>query len=202
MTGAPPARPALPDPPAPPDPLDPPTSPDPPAPGAGPALRPLRWWDVETVAALERELFGVTAWSAETFWSELAQPGRWYVTAADAGSLLGYAGLMVSGAEADVQTLAVAPSAQGRGVGARLLAALVEEAAGRGATGLLLEVRADNAAAIGLYRRFGFEQLAVRRRYYQPEDVDALVMRLRPLPPPPVHAPPSVITAGGGGAAG
>ncbi|HEY6798589.1 MAG TPA: ribosomal protein S18-alanine N-acetyltransferase [Kineosporiaceae bacterium] len=147
------------------------------------ALRRLRWWDVAAVAELERGLFGGTAWSAETFWSELAQPSRWYVVAQTAdGALAGYAGVMVTGAEADVQTVAVAPAAQGCGVGARLLAALVEEAGARGATSLLLEVRADNAPAIRLYRRFGFERIAVRRRYYQPDDVDALVLRLRPLP--------------------
>jgi len=153
---------------------------------AGVVLRPLRWWDVEPVVALERELFGATAWSAETFWSELAQPSRWYVAAEPAGpagpGLLGYAGLMVTGAEADVQTVGVAPSARGRGVGALLLGALIGEAVARAATGLMLEVRADNPVAIRLYRRFGFEQLAVRRRYYQPGDVDALVLRLRPLP--------------------
>jgi [ribosomal protein S18]-alanine N-acetyltransferase len=174
-------------------------------------IRPLRWWDLDAVVRLEQELFGPTAWTAEAFWSELAQPSRWYVAAVDGGPdaeadggpdaeadggpdaeadggpgdgcLLGYAGLMVTGAEADVQTLAVAASAQGRGLGARLLDALLAEAAARGATSCLLEVRADNAAAIALYRRRGFERLALRRRYYQPGDVDALVMRLRPLAP-------------------
>ena len=41
----------------------------------------------------------------------------------------------------------------------------------------MLEVRADNAAAIGLYERAGYAVLSTRRRYYQPGDVDALVMR-------------------------
>jgi len=45
---------------------------------------------------------------------------------------------------------------------------------------VLLEVRADNETAIRLYRRHGFEQISVRRRYYQPGDIDALVMQLRP----------------------
>jgi ribosomal-protein-alanine N-acetyltransferase len=156
----------------------------------GPVIRPMRWWDVETVLPTERDLFGPTAWTAETFWSELAAPGRWYVVAADttdveaagAGAPLGYAGLMVFGADADVQTIAVSRVAQGRGVGSALLDALVAEAARRGATTLLLEVRADNAPAIALYTSRGFERIAVRRRYYQPGDVDAHVMRLRPLP--------------------
>jgi ribosomal-protein-alanine N-acetyltransferase len=154
-------------------------------------LRPMRWWDVETLLAAERELFGATAWSAETFWSELAHPdSRWYVVAEDpSGSLLGYAGLMAGGAaEADVQTVAVLPPAQGRGVGGVLVRALVGEAVRRGASALLLEVRADNDRAIALYRRHGFEQLAVRHGYYQPGNVDALVMRRRPLRPGPQAA--------------
>lgn len=153
-------------------------------PSAG-RLRPLRWWDVERVMLLERGLFADTAWSVESFWSELAHPeSRRYLVAEaeESGELLGYAGLMASGTEADVQTVAVAPSAQGRGVGALLLRALVEEASHSGATSVLLEVRADNDAAIALYRRHGFERIGVRRRYYQPGDVDALVMRLRPVP--------------------
>lgn len=146
----------------------------------------MRWWDVERLLPLERELFGDTAWTAEAFWSELAYPdSRCYLVAEgdpDHEGILGYAGLMTSGAETDVQTLAVARSAQGRGIGALLLQALVGEAARRGATSVLLEVRADNDAAIALYRRHGFERIGVRRRYYQPAGVDALVMRLRPVP--------------------
>lgn len=142
----------------------------------------MRWWDVEDVVLLERQLFGATAWTPETFWSELAAPGRWYVVADAGGGLHGYAGLAVSGAEADVQTIAVAPSTQGKGIGGVLLDALVAEAARRGARSLLLEVRADNAAAMRLYTSRGFELISVRRGYYQPGDVDAHILRLRPLP--------------------
>jgi ribosomal-protein-alanine N-acetyltransferase len=145
-------------------------------------LRDLRWWDVEALIPLEQRLFGATAWSAETFWAELAHPEtRWYVAAVEGPAIIGYAGLLVPGPEADVQTIAVAPAAQGQGVGRVLLDALVTRASERGATSLLLEVRADNPPAIALYRRRGFERIAIRRRYYQPDDVDAWVMRLRPL---------------------
>jgi ribosomal-protein-alanine N-acetyltransferase len=149
-------------------------------------VRPMRWWDVEAVQALDADLFGPTAWTPAAFWSELAAgPTRWYVVAEDdGGALAGYAGLLVPGPEADVQTIAVAPSAQGRGVGTRLLRALTERAARSGARSLLLEVRADNAPAVALYQREGFERISVRRRYYQPGDVDAWIMRRRPLPAP------------------
>ena len=153
-------------------------------------LRPMRWWDVEAARALDAELFGPTAWTAAAFWSELAAgPTRWYVVAESTGpgetvALAGYAGLLVPGPEADVQTIAVAPSAQGQGLGTRLLRALTARAVRSGARSLLLEVRADNAPAIALYEREGFERISVRRRYYQPGDVDAWVMRRRPLPAP------------------
>ena len=156
--------------------------------GSGLVLRPMRWWDLDRVVTLERELFGTGAWSAEMFWAELANPlTRSYLVAVpsdDSDEILGYAGLFAPGTEADVQTVAVAPAAQGRGLGGRLVDALIAEARRRGATSLLLEVRADNERAIALYTARGFERIAVRRRYYQPEDVDAWVMRLRPLPRP------------------
>jgi ribosomal-protein-alanine N-acetyltransferase len=166
------------------------TSPSAPSPPpsqiAGPTvtLRPLRWWDVERLIPVERDLFGPTAWTAEAFWAELAHPrSRWYVIAeGPAGELLGYAGLMVSGSEADVQTVAVAPSGRHRGLGSVLVEALVGQAVRRGAASVLLEVRADNATAIRLYQRHGFEQISLRRRYYQPGDVDAVIMRMFPKP--------------------
>lgn len=150
------------------------------SPDAGVTLRRMRWWDVEAVHRLEVQLFDPDTWSPEVFWSELAAD-RWYVVAEEGPDVRGYAGLAVTGTEADVQTIAVAPAAQGRGLGRVLLDALVAQAGEQGATTLLLEVRADNPAAIRLYERTGFERIALRRRYYQPGDIDAHVMRLRPV---------------------
>jgi ribosomal-protein-alanine N-acetyltransferase len=97
----------------------------------------------------------------------------------EADAIVGYAGTSVNGSEAEVMTIAVAPPAQGHGQGARLRVAVVQNAGHRGATQMLLEVRADNEAAQRLYARHGFEQIARRRGYYG--DTDGLVMRRRPL---------------------
>ena len=142
-------------------------------------LRELEWTDLETLAALEQVLFPDDAWSLETWWAELAgRPRRDYVVAVGPdGSVAGYAGLDLAGDVADVMTLATAPDHQRRGVGQVLLAELVRRAAGNGSEAIMLEVRADNTAARNLYSRNGFDVLSVRRRYYQPGDVDALVMR-------------------------
>jgi [ribosomal protein S18]-alanine N-acetyltransferase len=143
-----------------------------------PVLRELEWTDLEALAELEVALFADDAWSVQTWWAELAgRPRRDYVVAVDDGRILGYGGIDLSGDVADLMTIATAPEAQGRGMGRRLLDELVRRAGRSGAQALLLEVRADNEAAKRLYGTSGFEVISVRRRYYQPGDIDALVMR-------------------------
>jgi ribosomal-protein-alanine N-acetyltransferase len=137
----------------------------------------MRWWHIDDVLPLEQDLFVDDRWTARTYWSELAQLGtRHYLVALDGEQVVGYAGLCDYPDEAFVQTIAVARHAQGRGLGARLLQALLDEAARRGQRRVLLEVRAGNDRAIALYERFGFRRSGVRRGYYQPSGADALVM--------------------------
>jgi ribosomal-protein-alanine N-acetyltransferase len=136
--------------------------------------------DLPSVLGLEQELFPEDAWSEGMFRSELSeQPEtRHYVVAeADEGELAGYAGLCAVAGEGDVQTIAVRAELAGRGIGSALLTSLLDEAAARGCEAVYLEVRADNDRAQKLYERFGFERIGVRRRYYQPSGVDAIVMR-------------------------
>jgi ribosomal-protein-alanine N-acetyltransferase len=158
-------------------------------PGAEPVLRPMRWWDIPNVLILENDAFAEDAWSVGMFWSELAEAAsRRYVIAEEYGfdqthpdregpRIIGYAGLMVGSGEAEVQTIAVDRLREGRGVGALLLTRLLAEAAWAGCDHVLLEVRVDNLRAQRLYRGFGFESIGLRRGYYQPANVDALVMR-------------------------
>jgi ribosomal-protein-alanine N-acetyltransferase len=152
----------------------------PPRPPEEVLLRDLEWTDLAHLAGLEQQLFADDAWSEATWWSELAgRPRRDYVVATTSdGTIAGYAGLDLSGDVADVMTIATSPGHQGRGTGRLLLAELVRRATAHGADAVLLEVRADNDAARRLYDQAGFEVISVRRRYYQPGDVDALVMRL------------------------
>lgn len=147
---------------------------------AVPTMRPMRWWDVVAVHAIEQLAFPDTAWSVETFWSELAgvPATRYYLVAEHQRQLVGYAGLMAVGSEADVQTIAVAPDARRRGVGTLLLDALLDEAGRRGCSRVTLEVAAAGEDARRLYAQRGFEAIAHRSGYYGP-GADAVVMRLR-----------------------
>ncbi|WP_285240785.1 ribosomal protein S18-alanine N-acetyltransferase [Pseudarthrobacter sp. MEB009] len=135
--------------------------------------------DVAAVNALEQRLFPVDAWPLHMFLSELSQPDtRHYLVAEDTAGIVGYAGLMCIEPIADVQTIAVVPEQEGRGIGSTLLTLLIDEARARRAADVLLEVRADNPRAQALYVRFGFEQIHIRQRYYR-DGVDALIMRLQ-----------------------
>jgi ribosomal-protein-alanine N-acetyltransferase len=138
--------------------------------------------DVPAVLRLEHRLFPEDAWSEEMFLGELGdQPRtRHYVVATEEGGrVVGYAGLAAAGDQADVQTIGVHPGRQGAGIGAALLTELLDEAARRGGAEVFLEVRADNDRAQRLYERFGFERVGVRKRYYEPSGMDAIVMRRR-----------------------
>jgi ribosomal-protein-alanine N-acetyltransferase len=144
-------------------------------------LRPMKAADLERVLELEHTLFPEDAWSPEMFSGELAQPdeARRYLVASDGPhELAGYAGMMfVPGGQADVLTIAVQPGRWGHGIGSLLLGALIDEAGQRGCDEVFLEVRADNPRAHGLYERRGFAEIGIRRCYYQPSGVDAIVMR-------------------------
>lgn len=143
-------------------------------------IRSMRWWDINEVFVLEQQLFPHDPWTAGQFWSELARvpESRDYVVADIDGAIRGYAGLFAVAPDADVQTIAVDPSAQGRGIGQQLLTHLLEAAAARHCSTMLLEVRSDNEVAIRLYERNGFTRISKRRDYYG-SGVDAFVMSAR-----------------------
>jgi N6-L-threonylcarbamoyladenine synthase len=143
-------------------------------------IRELGLEDLELVMPLERELFGDEAWLEKTMASELGNPNTHYLGVFEEG-LIGYAGLSTIPASysSDVQTIGVAVSSRGQGLGRALMQLLFDRALALGSEQLLLEVRADNESAIALYLSMDFEQIDLRRRYYQPSGVDALVMRAK-----------------------
>ena len=169
---------------------------------SSPRIRPMTAADIAPVLELENRLFPQDAWPESFFYDELshAEPSapperatRRYWVIEERGSeqdgpaqdgpaqnrLLAYAGMMCVLPIADVQTIAVAPEAQGRGLGTRLLRTIITAAREQRAEQVLLEVRADNPGAQALYRREGFEHIHTRPRYY-PDGEDALIMQ-KPL---------------------
>lgn len=143
-------------------------------------LRPATTADLAAIMVLERASFPTDAWSEAMMREELASTHNRYVVDEEAGLLVGYAGLRAphGATDADIQTIAVAEAARGRGRGRVLLDALLAEASIRGVRDVFLDVRADNPIATALYVSEGFLEVGRRSRYYQPDDVDAVVMKL------------------------
>ena len=143
-------------------------------------LRDMKLDDLPAVMVLEEELFAPDTWTRAMYRDELShRDTRHYLVAEeDDGQLaiVGYAGLIAYDDEAHVATLGVAPGRQGEGIGTLLLDALLAEADRRSPV-VLLEVRADNEVAHGLYERRGFTEIGRRRGYYQPSGDDAVVMK-------------------------
>ena len=109
--------------------------------------------------------------------SELAlRATRAYYVARVRGGVVGYSGLMLSGDDAHVTTIAVDPVWHRHGIGTRLLLNMARVAENRGARNLTLEVRVSNKPAQALYYRFGFHPAGIRKNYYVETNEDALVM--------------------------
>lgn len=142
--------------------------------------------DLDGIMSIEREVFGSHAWPAEAMRNDIASQHCHYLVAELVGTdiVVGYAGLLCAqgSGDGDIQTIAVSPTVRSRGLGRVMMSELIDEAARRGAHRLFLEVRADNPVAIGLYRALGFLEIGTRPGYYQPENVDAVLMRLDPVP--------------------
>lgn len=116
-------------------------------------------------------------WSLAMFRQELdKRDSRHYVVAEIDGRHVGHAGALRIADEAHVTTVVVDPVRQRAGIGARLMLDLHHWALGQRVEAMTLEVRVSNAAAISLYRRFGYAPAGVRKNYYSDEGEDGLVM--------------------------
>lgn len=144
--------------------------------------------DLDAIMAIESSTFGTDAWTSTAMASDLASAHTYYLVGfhPETPDLIeGYAGLLapVGSGDGDIQTIAVADSGRRTGLGRILMLALIEQARSRRATQIFLEVRADNPGAQQLYLTLGFTEIAVRPHYYQPDGVDAVIMRLEVAEP-------------------
>lgn len=128
--------------------------------------------------ALHAPLFEAP-WTTDGIAGQLAQPGCHALTARGE-ALEGFVLFRIAADEAEILIIAVAPAQQSRGLGRALLDEALRAAADAGARAMWLEVAVDNAPALGLYARAGFDEAGRRPRYYaraSGERVDALLLR-------------------------
>ena len=149
-------------------------------------IRPMNMADIPAVAALEAEIFS-DAWS-EKLYQETLESGRYdcqvleEIEPTDNGGshtlmLAGYFCGQVIFDEAEVHRIAVQPALRGRGYGRILLEDFLNRVQDQDVVTVLLEVRAGNAPAIGLYEKKGFAEIGVRKGYYQHPKEDAKILQ-------------------------
>jgi [ribosomal protein S18]-alanine N-acetyltransferase len=140
-------------------------------------IRRLTYADLPQVIAIERRAFPAP-WSLAMFVLELSKPGGICLAASNGARLAGYMVCSRYDTVWHIMNVAVDPDLRGNGIGTALLERLLDEVAAGGdaAPRFTLEVRMSNTGAIRLYERFGFRSAGLRRRYYQDNGEDALIM--------------------------
>lgn len=142
-------------------------------------IAPVGW--AERIASFDHEIFGADAWSEAIWRHELAAVGRTYLVLTEPVRPLQSVGTIVAaggvgyGPEAEILTLAVKPSYRRRGLASKMLATLIDLAISQNSEEIFLEVRANDPAALSLYRKAGFVAVGQRKNYYS--DADATIMR-------------------------
>jgi ribosomal-protein-alanine N-acetyltransferase len=132
--------------------------------------------DIDRILIIEHASFA-TPWSHEAFFNELVNnPYATYVVMEENNKIIGYCGLWVVLEDAHITNVAVLPEYRGRKLGKALMNQTMELAKALGAERLSLEVRVTNTVAQGLYRKLGFQNGGIRKRYYTDNNEDAIVM--------------------------
>jgi ribosomal-protein-alanine acetyltransferase len=144
----------------------------------GVKFRPMTALDLVSAIAIEKEVYGKTAWSADQFKEEFAKAPKsaQYLAAEFEGQLIAYAGIFYVADVADIHTLTVVAYQRRKGIGRELLKRLIDWARVKKAPAIMLEMRLGNDAARPLYESIGFIEISKRENYYGP-GLTAVVMR-------------------------
>jgi len=139
-------------------------------------IRPMTMGDIDAITEMEKLVFTLP-WSYDSFRRELEENvAARYLVLEDQGQVVAYGGIWLVIDEAHVTNIAVHPQVQGRGYGERLMRALMRLASDTCMGLITLEVRRSNTAAQALYHKVGFQDVGYRKRYYQDNQEDALIM--------------------------
>ena len=132
---------------------------------------------VPFVAAIEKECFGREGWSERSVAGELTNALALWLVAVEGDTVAGYVGSQTVCNETDMMNVAVTADFRRRGIGEKLVNALVEELKAMDSHCLTLEVRASNTPAQAMYEKLGFAEIGRRPWYYQNPKEDALILR-------------------------
>lgn len=140
-------------------------------------IRKMEKRDVTQIMKIESVSFGSFHWTPESFEAEVDNNlGSYFVAEDENGKILGYSGFWLIVDEAHITTIAIHPNMRKNGLGERLLQNMIETGYEKNAKWFTLEVRVSNIAAQNLYYKYDFKSLGLRRKYYQDNEEDAMIM--------------------------
>lgn len=146
-------------------------------------IRQVKEQDVEVLAELEKICFPNDPWSLDSLYTDIVLNERTvYLAAEEEGDIIAYGGLWKIFDEGHITNIAVVPGRRREHVGEQLVTRLIDMTREEGLTSWTLEVRSDNAPAIALYEKLGFEKAGIRKGYYEYDGMDAIIMWKKDAP--------------------
>ena len=133
---------------------------------------------LDKVALIEAEIYGIGAWSKNSFVDILNQPNFIFYVASINEEIVGYFVCQIVREEAELHNISVAPKWQRQGIGKQLLQILLEKLKPSEVSHVFLMVRASNEAAKKIYAHFGFTKITVRKNYYNDPVEDAWILKV------------------------
>lgn len=115
-------------------------------------------------------------WSLENLNKELSNEKAYYIVVLDGDKVIGFAGYWQILDETEIMRVVVSPKYRRMGIALTLLTKLSENSIKNGVANSFLEVRESNSAAIALYTKFGYEHVSIRKKYYENNGENAVVM--------------------------
>ena len=146
-------------------------------------IRRMSQADIPSVVEIEEQCFSLP-WSKKSFEDSLMREDTIFLVCeenenvTDGSTITGYMGLYLSFDEASVTNVGVSPAFRKKGSGEALVVTAKEAAKEAGAECIFLEVRQSNAPAISLYKKLGFEELGIRKKFYEHPVEDAIIMKV------------------------
>lgn len=131
--------------------------------------------DLSEVCQIEEDTFSMP-WSRQSFLEALRKEENIYLVAEMDGSVVGYCGMWGVVGEGQINNVAVAQKARGKGIASQLFSVFLEEGKKKGLARFTLEVRVSNLPAIHLYEKYQFESAGIRKNFYEHPSEDAMIM--------------------------
>lgn len=139
-------------------------------------IREMTLQDVPAVAEIEKACFSLP-WSEQSLVDSVVREDTMFLVCEDAQEIVGYIGMYLSFDEGDITNVAVSPAHRKKGYGEAIVSKAVELAKEKQLEMILLEVRVSNVPAISLYKKMGFEEIGIRKNFYEHPVEDAIIMK-------------------------